>query len=231
MFISRIILYFSIFKCKIDPFLQFPTNRNDIAYLGGSEPHHSCTSNAQDVRKEVEFLKNDFNSRFKQIIFTSVLNSYYSSFVPCCFSNKHLFYERFWVTQHLLFTWVSIFTMCVSYWMDVKYSDTLHRSAIHLGQWSRLAPRTGHPPTQPWSESYVFTKGSYVKYSGEVFKSVSSCTSAIPASSSHQRFYVLFKNPSILYLIIASVQVLVVLSQLILISYTTQYQYVISIGE
>lgn len=120
--------------------------------------------------------------------------------------------------------------MCVSYWMDVRYSDTLHRSAIHLGQWSRLAPRTGHPPPQPWLDSIVFTKGSYVKYSGEVFKSVSSCTSAIPTSSSHLRFYWLFRNPSILYLIIAGVQVFVVVSQLILISYTTQYQYVISIG-
>jgi hypothetical protein len=79
--IFRIILYLFIFRLKIDPFLK--TNYNqDIKYLGGREPIHNCFSNAFEIRTEVEMLRKDFNSRFKQIIFTSVLNAYYATFIP-----------------------------------------------------------------------------------------------------------------------------------------------------
>lgn len=178
-----------IFRCKIDPFLR--TNHNkDMPYLGNYEPLHSCSSNANDVRTEVELLRSDFNNRFKQIIFTSVLNAYYATFIPFCFVNKHLYYSTFWVTQHLFFTWISIFTMCAGYCFPIKYCDVLHRAAIHLGQWSRLGPRATHPPPQNWSKTVSFAYGSYVKFSGEIFKSIGYCTSAQPADGGHHRFYV-----------------------------------------
>lgn len=124
----RIILYLVIFKCKIDPFLRINHNK-DVPYLvGGNEPLHSCSNNASDVRQEVFLLRGDFNNRFKQIIFTSVLNAYYASFIPISFIPRHLFYNRFWVTQHMFFTWVSLFTMCAGYCFPIKYCDVLHRS-------------------------------------------------------------------------------------------------------
>lgn len=231
MFIScRIILYLVIFKCKIDPFLRINQNMKDMPYLGGQEPLHQCSNNAIDVRQEVYLLRSDFNSRFKQIIFTSVLNSYYACFIPWCFVNKHLYYSKFWVTQHLLFTFISLFTMCAGYCFPIKYCDVLHRSAIHLGQWTKLSPRATHAPPQNWTKTQMFPYGSYVKYSGEVYKSISECTSAFPADAGHHRFYILFKNPSMLYLIICSIQVCTVLLQLFLVFYSREYQYFLSIG-
>lgn len=94
---------------------------------------HSCTSNSSDVRDEVEILRKDFNYRFKQIIFTSVLNAYYTGFIPCCFVYKHLYYDSFWATQHLLFIWIGAFTMITTTCFPLKYSNILHRSALHLG--------------------------------------------------------------------------------------------------
>lgn len=199
-------------------------------YLGGQEPLHSCSSNATEIRTEVELLRSDFNNRFKQIIFTSVLNAYYAAFIPWCFVNKHLYYSKFWVTQHLFFTWISLFAMCAGYCFPIKYCDVLHRSAIHLGQWSRLGPRATHPPPQNWSKTLTFPYGSYVKYCGEVYKSISECTSALPADTGHYRFFILFKNPSILYFIISSISCFTVMLQLLLIVYSHEYQYVISIG-
>jgi hypothetical protein len=69
-----------------------------------------------------------------------------------------------------------------------------------------------------------------VKYFGDIFKSTAECTSALPADSGHHRFYVLFKNPSMLYFIICTIQLATVLIQLLLIMYSKEYIIVISIG-
>ncbi|XP_070508466.1 transmembrane protein 39A [Chironomus tepperi] len=226
--IYPIILYLVIFKCKIDPFLRIMNSRRDMPFMG--EVMHSCSSNAVDIRQEVDTLRNDFNTRFKQIIFTSVMNAYYSAFAPCAFANKHLYFSKFWVSQHLFFTFVSLFTMCATYCLPIRYCDVLHRSAIHLGQWTKLGPRATHPPPLNWSKTQTFAYGSYVKYFGDVFKSTAECTSALPADSGHHRFYILFKNPSMLYFIICSIQLSTVLIQLILIIYCKEYIIIISIG-
>src|SRR5690349_9309752 len=65
-----------------------------MPYLGGQEPLHSCSNNAMDVRQEVFLLRGDFNNRFKQIIFTSVLNAYYvSSHSPFVVLKFQLFFH------------------------------------------------------------------------------------------------------------------------------------------
>jgi hypothetical protein len=110
--IYPIILYLVIFKCKIDPFLKVTYNQDQGQSFLGGEPVHSCSNNAADIRQEVSEMRSDFNHRFKQIIFTSVLNAYYSCFIPWCFVEKHLFYNKFWVTQHFFTTFVSLITMC-----------------------------------------------------------------------------------------------------------------------
>jgi len=69
-----------------------------------------------------------------------------------------------------------------------------------------------------------------VKYYGDVYKSNSISTSAFPSDAGHHRFYVLFKNPSMLYLIICTIQMCTVFVQLILLFYSLEYQYIISIG-
>lgn len=49
-------------------------------------PLHACTSNAAEIRAEVDNLKSNFNGRMKQILFSSVLNAYYAGLIPCCFA-------------------------------------------------------------------------------------------------------------------------------------------------
>jgi hypothetical protein len=65
---------------------------------------------------------------------------------------------------------------------------------MHLGKWIRLGPRASHPPPQVWSKAQTFPYGSYVKYSGDVYKSVGYCNAALPSDSGHYRFYVSYQS-------------------------------------
>lgn len=47
---------------------------------------HICSMSAETIREEVEFLKNDFNGRLKQVIFNTVLIIYHAAFLPCYFA-------------------------------------------------------------------------------------------------------------------------------------------------
>lgn len=129
--INSLIVYCIIFGFKIEPFLRTVTE-TESTYLSGI-PLHSCSSNPSDVRDEVEALKTDFNARFKQVVYTSLVNAYYAGFIPCCFAYNYVFYDIYWATQHLAFIWIGGFMMCMVYSFPAKYSDVLHRSSLHLG--------------------------------------------------------------------------------------------------
>lgn len=94
----------------------------------------------------------------------------------------------------------------------------------------KLSPRANHAPPVNWNKNQVFSYGTYVKYSGEVYKSVSEATSSLPSDAGHHRFYALFRDPSLVYLIISSIQFCTVSVQLFLIFYSHEYQNIISIG-
>lgn len=167
------------------------TNEQESAYLNGI-PMHCCSTIPGTVRDEIEVLKNDFNSRFKQVIFTSVINAYYSGFVPCFFAQNFLYYDVLWATQHIIFVWLGGFTMCTVFYFPAKYSDVLHRAALHLGQWSRIDGRTNNnQPPSTWSKSAAWPSGSIVRYSGELYKAVGPVTTATPGNASHFRFFVI----------------------------------------
>jgi Putative transmembrane protein len=138
-----IILYLFIFRLNIEPFLK--THAENDVYICGM-PLHSCSANAMQVREEIDMLKTDFNNRFKQVIFTSMLNAYFACFIPCCFVHKATYYDSFRSTQHLFFVWVSGFCQLVAQSFPLKYSDILHRSSQHLGQWNKIGHRSSHPP-------------------------------------------------------------------------------------
>lgn len=74
-----------MFGFKTTPFFELVDCDDEI-----SPPLHACTSVAGDIRQEVGKLKSNFNSRLKQILFSSVLNAYYAGFVPCCFAQVNL---------------------------------------------------------------------------------------------------------------------------------------------
>lgn len=182
-------------------------------------PLHSCSTNPTFVRTEADTLIADFNRRFKQIIFTSVVNAYYAGFIPCFFAQKYLFYDTYWTIQHLTFIWTGVFGMCVLYCFPAKYSDILHRASLHLGQWTRVDSINETYQCNSlslWSKTVFWQNGSLIKYADKIFESTGHITSAVPNNTSHFRFYLIFKNPSILYLVLATIQLTIVIIQMII---------------
>lgn len=118
-----------------------------------------------------------------------------------------MYFDKLWATQHLTFAFLGAFTTSMAYCFPVRYSDVLHRASLHLGTfcstcyffmelttfftgiWNKTSTRN-HPPPIPWNKSIIWPFGTYVKYSGDVYRSNSNSTCATPANNSHYRFYV-----------------------------------------
>ena len=64
----------------------------------------------------------------------------------CLFFQNTLYYDTWWVGQHVCLTWLSTFLMLVSHFLSPRYLDLLHRSALHLGRWQRVEGRHVHVP-------------------------------------------------------------------------------------
>lgn len=184
-----LIVYFITFGFRFEPFLRTTFESKQVAYLNGS-PLHCCSTNPFIIRDEVESLKCDYNNRFKQVIFTTLINAYYAGFIPCCFAQSYLYYDIYWATQHMAFMLMGGFTMCTMICFPANYCDVLHRSSLHLGQWTRVEASKYAVPTIPWSKQMIWPAGTLVKYSGDMYKASGLATSAIPGDTVHSRFYV-----------------------------------------
>ncbi|XP_035901788.1 transmembrane protein 39A-like [Anopheles stephensi] len=223
-----LVLYLMIFGLNLEQFLRTIVDTEPNCING--MPLHSCSSNPNSIRTEIDALKTDFNSRCKQVIFTSLLNAYYAGFVPCVLASKHLYYNNFWTTQHLACVFVGGFTMCVTYCFPMRYCDVFHRAALHLGQWHRVNNRSSSVPAYTWSKTNIYPHGTYVRHMGEVYRSVGYCTSAIPANSSHYRFYAIFSYHVVIYMSLFAVQMLLIVLQLVIFALTPEWQNVLSVG-
>lgn len=181
-----IIIYFITFGFDIEPFLR-TVFEGDSVYMNGT-PLHCCSTNPSTIRAEIDALKKDFNNRFKQVVFTTLLNAYYASVIPCCFAQKYLYYDIWVTTSHMAFVVIGGLTMCTMFCFPANYCDVLHRAALHLGGWVRIENRT--TPALQWSKVVVWPNGSFVKYSGDYYRSNGLITTAVPCNSFHNRFYV-----------------------------------------
>lgn len=156
---------------------------------------HNCVLTPDVIREEVEILKIDFNNRVKQILFNSMLTAYYMTFVPLCFAQNTLFYDSWWVGQHVFLTWLSAFLMLCAHFLPPKYLDLMHRCAQHLGRWQKVEGRHAHVPYNAWSELQVWPQGALVKHVRGLFKAEGINVTAEPGNSMHGRFYFLFHRP------------------------------------
>ncbi|XP_064604288.1 transmembrane protein 39A-like [Liolophura sinensis] len=156
---------------------------------------HACTLMPDVVREEVETLKTDFNNRVKQVLFNSMLTAYYMAFVPLCFAQNTLYYDTWWVGQHVCLAWVSAFLMLIVHFLTPKYIDLLHKCALHLGRWQKVEGRHAHVPYNAWSELQVWPQGALVKHVRGLFKAEGVNVTAEPGNSMHGRFYFLFHKP------------------------------------
>lgn len=175
------IVYVITFGMQIEPFLRTIFETESSTYFNGI-PVHSCSTNAVVIRTEIDVLRTDYNNRFKQIVFTSLLNAYYAAFIPCCFGQSFLFYDIYWATQHLGFLILGSFTMCTMFCFPANYCDVMHMASLHLGKWIRIESRPYSPPAVAWSKLVVWPPGQCVKHSGELFKSYGNVTTAIPGN-------------------------------------------------
>lgn len=156
---------------------------------------HNCSMNPDIIRQEVEILKKDFNHRIRQILFNSLLTAYYMTFVPLCFAQNTLYYDTWWVGQHVCLTWISSFLIYMVHFLPPKYLDLLHRCAQHLGRWQKVEGRHAHVPYNAWSELTVWPQGALVKHVRGLFKAEGVNITAEPGNSMHGRFYFFFHQP------------------------------------
>ncbi|XP_052811219.1 transmembrane protein 39A-B-like isoform X3 [Mya arenaria] len=164
--------------------------------------YHNCVMSPEVIRDEVENLKVDFNNRVKQILFNSMLTSYYMTFVPLCFAQNNcdtcwntLYYDTWWVGQHVFLTWLSAFLMLCAHFLPPRYLDLMHRCSQHLGRWQKVEGRHAHVPYNAWSELQVWPQGALVKHVRGLFKAEGVNVTAEPGNSMHGRFYFLFHRP------------------------------------
>ncbi|KAK6640916.1 hypothetical protein RUM44_012614 [Polyplax serrata] len=227
-------VYFILFGLSVAPFFDitsFPViskeNKKNKPLVG--KPIHSCSVSPQFIRKEVEMLKTDFNCRMKQVLFSSVLSAYYSGFVPCCFAQSSLYFDTYWATQHLALVWLGCFTMHSAYCYPPSYCDTLHRAALHLGRWVRVHGRNQHIPTHIWDESTLWSQGTLVRHSKDLYKAEGIATAAEPGNSVHGRFYALFNDPSVLVCALLGLQASLVALQLAALARASEWHQVLSV--
>ncbi|XP_044757945.1 transmembrane protein 39A [Coccinella septempunctata] len=218
-------VYFVLFGFKTTPFFEL-VDCDEAT----TPPLHACTSVAGDIRQEVDKLKSNFNSRLKQILFSSVLNAYYAGFVPCCFAQNYLHYDIYWATQHTIFILLSCFVAYCCQILHPRYCDVLHRSALHLGTWIKVETRNIMPVNNKWNEETLFPYGALVRHGKDMYRAQGECNSCEPSDTSNLRFYALFKNPSIILKYLLLVHGLMVLWQLYLVYVTVFWHNTMSLA-
>ncbi|CAD7011640.1 unnamed protein product [Ceratitis capitata] len=223
--------------------LVYPSYEVEGAYFNGM-PMHCCSSCPDIIREEIDVLRNDFNIRFKQILFTSLLNVYYAGIVPCLVAAS-MYYNTVWVYQNAFYVWISCLTMAFAFGFPAKYSDIMHRASLHLGYWSQMDMRaiggnsgsssassnnsnSTSGSTTVWKANTVWTQNSVVKFDGELFSSCGPVTVAVPRNSSHSRFYKLFHNPTTMYMALTGIQASIVLTGLVALYYTLEWHFILS---
>ncbi|XP_022904206.2 transmembrane protein 39A [Onthophagus taurus] len=186
-----IVVYVILFGFKIVPFFELISWNPDE-----QPPLHACTTNATDIRNEVENLKTNFNNRLKQILFSSIFNAHYAGLVPCCFVQSYVYYDVYWVTQHVLFIYLGCFMSYTIHVLTLRYCDVLHRSALHLGFWDRIESRSVLPVAYSWQEDYLWPNGALVRHGKEMYRAYGESNAAEPGNTTFTRFYFIFKDPS-----------------------------------
>jgi hypothetical protein len=140
-----------------EPFLELMPetavqNCSKIKIFQDKSGTYHCSSSSQNpvpicpetVRQEVLTLKSDFNSRLKQVLFNSMVSTYYCAFVPCCFAQSSLSYETMWAIRHGIMVFFGGANLYVIQIFPSTYTHMLHRTAVKLGQWNKVDGRVSH---------------------------------------------------------------------------------------
>lgn len=205
---------------------------DNIGHLshGAALPVHVCTLSPEAIRDEVETLKTDFNGRVTQILFDSMLCAYYMGCVPLCFAQNTLYYDTWWVGQHVGLVWISTFFVFAVHYLPAKYLDVFHRSALHLGRWVKVEGRHAHVPYTAWSELQVWQQGALVKHVKGLFKAEGISNAAEPGNSMHTRLYFMFHQPLRVITTMLLLTSALVLYQFYILAQATEWSHILSVS-
>lgn len=80
--------------------------------------------------------------------------------------------------------------MYAGHMLPMRYCDVLHRSALHLGSWQRVEPRSHLPVAYNWASDTLWPHAALVRHSRELYKAQGVYNAAEPGNSMHARFHV-----------------------------------------
>uniref|UniRef100_A0A673LNJ3 Transmembrane protein 39B n=1 Tax=Sinocyclocheilus rhinocerous TaxID=307959 RepID=A0A673LNJ3_9TELE len=158
-------------------------------------PTHACCLSPDLIRKEVEYLKMDFNWRMKEVLVSSMLSAYYVAFVPVWFVKSTQYVDKRWSCELFILVSLSTSVILMRHLLPPRYCDLLHKAAAHLGCWQKVDPSLCSNVLQHiWTEEYMWPQGVLVKHSKNVYKAMGHYNVAVPSDVSHYRFYVSIIN-------------------------------------
>ncbi|KPI95873.1 Transmembrane protein 39A [Papilio xuthus] len=201
-----VVLYFILFGFELSPFLELNS---------GNPPLHSCSHEPQHARNEADTLTADFNMRLIKILFNSLIEAYYTSFIPCCFAQPFLYYDIYAASQQVGLVLCALCGRYCAHLLSAAHCDVSHRAALHLGRW-RLAPLHGSESSVAWCGSRWWGRGARVRHADAEYVADAPHVAAHPADTHHARFYAVFINPSTLLCLLVSLQLTLVVVQLCL---------------
>lgn len=80
--------------------------------------------------------------------------------------------------------------------LPIRYCDTLHRSALHLGTWDKVEIRSLLPAAYIWQEDVLWPLGTLVKLGKDLYRAQGDFNVAEPGNSSYSKFYVSYMKYS-----------------------------------
>ncbi|KAI4905033.1 hypothetical protein NFI96_020177 [Prochilodus magdalenae] len=165
-------------------------------YSAQPMPTHACCLSPDLIRKEVEYLKMDFNWRMKEVLVSSMLSAYYVAFVPVWFVKSTQYVDKRWSCELFILVSVSTSVILMRHLLPPRYCDLLHKAAAHLGCWQKVDPSLCSNVLQHiWTEEYMWPQGVLVKHNKNVYKAMGHYNVAVPSDVSHYRFYFFFNKP------------------------------------
>jgi hypothetical protein len=182
-------------------------------------PGHWCSTNAYDLRYETDCLRIEFNQRIRHILFSSFLSTYYICIVPLAFCDTHYIrLDIILLLQYGFILFLSLVMIYTSHYLPIELLTVFHRNGKHLGSWQCLTNHNNIPIIPSWDDKnqISYEVNSIVKYKRHIYRSSNCCsTVAEPGNMCHTRFAVLFSRPFVFPLILCSLQIILLLLQLI----------------
>jgi hypothetical protein len=182
-------------------------------------PGHWCSTNAYDLRYETDCLRSEFNQRIRHILFSSFLSFYYICIVPLAFCDTHYIrLDIILLLQHGFIIFLSLILIYTSHYLPLELLTVFHRNGQHLGSWQCLTNNNNLPIIPSWDEKHpiAYEPNSTVKHKRHIYRSSSSSsTVAEPGNMYHTRFAILFSRPFVFPFILCSLQVILLIFQII----------------